>query len=164
VGKYISFIAVILTFFTQPLHSSELDALAISSGSITKSFSIEQLENEYPQTEFSASFRVTKKDEIFSGPLLYDLMEQNGFLNGISNKEANIIVYASDGFVKKIPLKTLKHEGGIIATRINQNPISVEYRGPLMVAFPSTKKHDNEHGHHSFWVWFVEEVSVEIRK
>lgn len=163
-GKYISFIAVILTFFTQPLHSSELDALAISSGSITKSFSIEQLENEYPQTEFSASFRVTKKDEIFSGPLLYDLMEQNGFLNGISNKEANIIVYASDGFVKKIPLKTLKHEGGIIATRINQNPISVDFRGPLMVAFPNTKKHDNEHGHHSFWVWFVEEVSVEIRK
>ena len=119
-------------------------------------FNIEDLENEFEQHSFKTKFYLSKKIETFKGPLIISIIEK--YFPNLNSEY--LLISANDGFKKKINLGHIKKENVILATQINSKPISLEQRGPILMAVEESIATKNKHGHAANWMWFVEKIEV----
>ena len=86
--------------------------------------------NQLPQHSFSARTPWFETPRKFSGVLVSDLLKAVGS-RGVAMK-----ALALNDFSVEIPLEDLIRHGALIASRLDDQPIPVRSKGPLMLMFP----------------------------
>ena len=138
-----------------PLLTATTPILIVTGEQDSRQYSLAELEALGLYTVTTATFW-PEDDGSYQGVLLSDVLADAG----LANAEA-VNVLALDHFSQTIPRQDWTRWPLLLATRRDQQPLSIRSKGPLRIIYPRDMDSELERGTYRLrWVWMIDRLTA----